>query len=225
MDNLFNRLRASCLEDWDTYADHSFIRELGDGSLPLACFKHYLAQDYLFLMHYARAYGLAVFKSDKLEDMRAATATLDALLNHEMALHISLCARWDIDERALAAVPEAPANMAYTRFVLERGLSGDLLDLLVALAPCVVGYGEIGKRLLAEHGAELQNNPYREWIETYAGDEYQAVAQSAAAQLDRVAERRVGPLTPDHPRWLSLAETFRAATRLEAAFWDMGLNP
>jgi hypothetical protein len=90
------------------------------------------------------------------------------------------------------ALPEAEANMAYTRQVLERGLAGDLLDLLVALAPCVVGYGEIGARLMAEHGEGLSNNPYREWVETYAGDEYQAVVHSAIEQLDRVAQRRVG---------------------------------
>ena len=31
----------------------------------------------------------------------------------------------------------------------ERGLAGALLDLHVALAPCVIGYGEIGVRLAA----------------------------------------------------------------------------
>ncbi len=157
--------------------------------------------------------------------MRSATATLDALLNNEMALHVSLCARWGVDEAALATVPEAPANMAYTRFVLERGLSGDLLDLLVALAPCVIGYGEIGARLMAEQSASLSDNPYREWIETYGGDEYQEIVRSAVSQLDAVAARRLGVLTPEHPRWASLAETFRSATRLEVGFWEMGLHP
>jgi thiaminase/transcriptional activator TenA len=142
-----------------------------------------------------------------------------------MSLHVTFCARWGLDEDALMAVPEAEANMAYTRLVLERGLAGDLLDLLVALAPCVVGYGEVGARLMAEHGPGLSNNPYREWVETYAGEEYQAVARSAIAQLDRVAQRRAGVVTEGSPRWRSLAATFRAATRLEAGFWEMGLTP
>ncbi len=111
-----------------------------------------------------------------------------------------------------------------TRGWCWSGLSGDLLDLLVALAPCVVGYGEIGARLMAEHGAGLSNNPYREWVETYAGEDYQAVVRSAIEQLDRVAHRRAGVVTPESPRWQSLATTFRAATRLEAGFWEMGLN-
>ncbi len=225
MTSLFERLKASCRDDWQAYVTHPFVEQLGDGSLPLACFKHYLGQDYIFLMHFARAYALAVFKSEHLDDMRQAAGTLDALLNSEMSLHVKFCARWGLDEDALLALPEAEPNMAYTRLVLERGLAGDLLDLLVALAPCVVGYGEIGARLLAQHGEGLSNNPYREWVETYAGDEYQAVATAAVEQLDRVAERRLGAPGPKSPRWGSLAATFRAATRLEAGFWEMGLNP
>jgi thiaminase/transcriptional activator TenA len=225
VDSLFERLKASCLDDWQAYVTHPFVEQLGAGSLPLDCFKHYLGQDYIFLTHFARAYALAVFKSEHLDDMRQAAGTLDALLNSEMSLHVRFCARWGLDEDALMDLPEAEPNMAYTRLVLERGLSGDLLDLLVALAPCVVGYGEVGARLMAEHGAGLSNNPYREWVETYAGEEYQAVVRSAVEQLDRVAQRRAGVVTQESPRWQSLATTFRAATRLEAGFWEMGLNP
>ncbi|MEM7226105.1 MAG: thiaminase II [Pseudomonadota bacterium] len=225
MTTLFDRLKASCPDDWQAYTTHPFVEQLGDGSLPLECFKHYLGQDYIFLMHFARAYALAVFKSEHLDDMRQAAGTLDALLNTEMSLHLTYCARWGLDEDAILALPEAEPNMAYTRLVLERGLSGDLLDLLVALAPCVVGYGEIGTRLMAEHADGLSNNPYREWIETYAGEEYQGVMISAVEQLDRVAHRRAAALTDDNPRWASLATTFRAATRLEEGFWEMGLNP
>jgi len=50
----------------------------------------------------------------------------------------------------MASAPEAMETMAYTRFVLERGLAGDLLDSQVALAPCLVGYGESGERLLVD---------------------------------------------------------------------------
>ena len=108
---------------------------------------------------------------------------------------------------------------AYTRFVLERGLAGDLLDLHVALAPCIVGYAEIGETLAARHAGELDSNRYREWIEMYASKEYRDVAKAEAAYLDRLMARRGG-----EGRFDSLLVTFRQATRLEAAFWDMGLK-
>jgi thiaminase/transcriptional activator TenA len=109
--------------------------------------------------------------------------------------------------------------MAYTRYVLEKGLSGDLLDLHVALAPCIVGYGEIGARLAADPATVTDGNPYRSWIDMYAGDEYQEVAQGEIAYLDRLADARGGAA-----RFDSLARTFRQATRLEADFWEMGLQ-
>lgn len=224
-DGLFDLLKASCAADWAAYVDHAFTRQLGDGSLPEACYRHYLAQDYLFLLHFSRAYALAVYKSEDLTDMRQAAATLDALLNSEMSLHIRSCADWGLSEADLQALPEAPANMAYTRFVLERGLAGDLLDLLVALAPCVVGYGEIGSRLKARAGAGLAKNPYREWIETYDGADYRQVVTAAVAQLNRVAIQRLGPAPRSSGRWSSLVSTFGNAVRLEIGFWDMGLKP
>ncbi len=106
-----------------------------------------------------------------------------------------------------------------------KGLAGDLLDLLVALAPCVLGYAEIGVRLKADPGTMLASNPYRDWIEMYGGEDYQEVARAAAAQLERVAARRLGAQVAASPRWSALARTFETATRLEIGFWDMGLNP
>ena len=222
---VFDRLKAACAEDWRAFVEHDFVRQLADASLPDACFRHYLGQDYLFLMHFARAYALAAFKSEELADMRQAAATLDALINAEMSLHVTTCAGWGLTESDMLALPEAPENMAYTRFVLERGLAGDLLDLLAALAPCVVGYGEIGARLAADPATCLEGSPYRDWIETYAGDDYQGVALAAMAQLDRVAEARIGAAPETSGRWPSLCRTFRMATRLEAGFWSMGLRP
>ena len=224
-DGVFQGLKATCPEDWTAYTGHAFVRALGDGSLAEPCFRWYLAQDYLFLIHFARAYALAAFKSDTLEDIRQATATLDALINGEMQLHLKYCAGWGLTERDMAALPEAEQNLAYTRYVLERGLSGDLLDLLVALAPCVLGYGEIGRALRADPATRLEGNRYRDWIEVYGGSEYQEVAEAAQAQLERVARARLGADPAASPRWPALSATFRSATRLEVGFWDMGLSP
>jgi thiaminase/transcriptional activator TenA len=219
-DTLYGRLRAACADDWRAYTEHEFVRQLGAGILPTACFRHYLVQDYLFLMHFARAYALAIYKSDKLADMRAAAATVSGLLDVEMRMHVAFCAEWGIDEAEMEATPEDKPNMAYTRFVLERGMAGDILDLYAALAPCVVGYGEIGAALAAAPDTLREGNPYTKWIEMYAGDEYREVALGAVSQLESLARERLTPA-----RLESLKTTFRQATRLEADFWTMGMNP
>jgi thiaminase/transcriptional activator TenA len=216
---LFPRLRGDCAAAWDAYTNHAFVRGIGDGSLPEAAFRHYLGQDYLFLIHFARAYGLAAYKADDLEDIRAAAAAVSAIVDVEMGLHVDYCAGWGLTEADMAAQPEDPACMAYTRYVLERGQAGDLLDLQVALAPCVIGYGEIGLHLAADPATVRDGNPYAAWIDMYAGDDYQDVARAAVTQLDRLSERRGG-----EARYASLLKTFGDGTRLEAGFWQMGLD-
>ena len=224
-DTLFRALKTSCQADWDAFVGHSFVRQLADGSLPKDCFRHYLTQDYIFLIHFSRAWALAVYKSEHLDDLRQAAKVVDGLLNQEMALHVSFCAEWGLSEAEMAATPEAAGNHAYTRFVLDKGMSGDLLDLLVALSPCVMGYAEIGEALAEDPATVKGGNPYLPWIETYAGKDYQEVARAAAEQLERVAARRIGEDVMSSGRWPALAETFKVATRLEIGFWDMGLNP
>lgn len=217
--HLLERLVTRCREDWQRYVDHPFVTELAAGTLPEASFRHFLTQDYVFLVHFSRAWALAVYKSERLADMRAAARVMHGLLEHEMELHVQYCRSWGIEREALEATTEASANMAYTRYVLERGLSGDLLDLLVALAPCVCGYAEIGRTRIAHPETVLEGNPYRDWLELYAGDEFQELARSVGRQMDELAAERATEARMD-----SLAGTFAQATRLEIGFWEMGLN-
>jgi len=218
-DSFFDRLKNNAAHEWAEYCEHEFVEQLGKGTLPEAAFVEYMVQDYIFLIHFSRAWALAVFKSDNLADMRDAATTLNALLNHEMALHVEYGKRFNITADEMEQANEAPANMAYTRYVLERGLSGDILDLHVALAPCVIGYGEIGKRLATEYSASLETNPYREWIEMYSSDEYLDVANGAVALINRLAAARA-----TEERFDRLATTFRQASILERDFWQMGLD-
>jgi thiaminase (transcriptional activator TenA) len=217
--DIFDRLKATAAADWASYVEHDFVRQMGDGSLPEAAFRTYLVQDYLFLIQFARAYALATYKSRTLTDMRAAKAGLATILDVEMELHVRLCERWGLSAAQLEATPEHRATVAYTRFVLDCGVSGDLLDLHVALAPCVVGYAEIADRLARALGPALANHPYRDWIGEYAGGPYQKVAHDARHYLDALASRAM-----TEARLSDLAALFGQAARLEADFWQMGLE-
>ncbi|MFN7194353.1 MAG: TenA family protein, partial [Rhodospirillales bacterium] len=180
---LFARLRNACMPAWQAYVGHDFVRQLGAGTLPKQAFQHYLKQDYLFLIHNARAWALATAKASSLAEMRSANASVKAILDIEMGLHVAFCRDWGIDEAALEATQEGAATLGYTRYVLARGLDGDLLDLVVALSPCALGYAEIGRTLAAQATAE---NPYAAWIAMYAGDEFFGVARGVADEVDRL---------------------------------------
>lgn len=215
--DFFDRLKAAGAKDWSSYAEHPFTNGMGDGTLAQAAFRHYLVQDYLFLIEFARAYALAVYKAPTLADMREGAAGLAAILDVEMGLHVRLCGAWGLSPDDLERAPPEPETLAYTRYVLDAGMRGDLLSLKVALSPCVVGYAEIAARLARMPNGDAAANPYRVWIAEYAGTPYQEVARAARDHLDRLAARYLTPA-----REVELQAIFREATRLEADFWEMG---
>lgn len=216
--DVFDRLKGAAAADWQSYVDHDFVRQMGAGTLPQAAFRFYLVQNYLFLIQFARAYALATYKSRTLADIKAAQAGLAAILD-ETDLHLRLCGRWGLSPADIEAAPEHQTTVAYTRFVLDCGAAGDLLDLHVALAPCVISYAEIGRQLTPNGVDALGDHPYREWLAEYAGEAYQGVAANARRHLDDLAARAM-----TERRFHELTALFGKASRLEADFWQMGLD-
>ncbi|NQW02244.1 MAG: thiaminase II [Rhodospirillales bacterium] len=215
------RWRDAAGADWATYTTHPFVQGLADGSLPQASFQHYLIQDYIFLVHFTRAWAMAVVKSESLAEMKIAASTVDALVNHEMQLHVETCKKIGISEQQLYGTDEALENLAYTRFVMDAGLSGDFLDLMAALAPCIFGYGVIGAQIAKSASTDT---PYKDWIDTYAGDAYQDLCHRLGAMIEQAIAARLGARPSENPRWALLCKRFHTATRLEIEFWQMGLR-
>ena len=98
--------RAAAAEAWRGYTRHAFVEGLRDGTLPRSAYLRYLVQDYLFLVHFSRAWALAVTKAETLDEMRACAATVHALLDEEMRLHVETCAAEGISEAELFAASD-----------------------------------------------------------------------------------------------------------------------
>mgnify|MGYP002652419600 CR=1 FL=1 len=215
--SLFETLKTRCRDEWDAYTRHDFVERLGAGTLPLPVFQDYLVQDFHFLVQFTRANALATYKSRTLADLKAAHAATGAILA-ETELHLTLTERWGIDRATLESTPEKMGTVAYTRYVLDCGMAGDLLDLEVALAPCTIGYAEIGADLAARF-SPAPDHPYVEWITEYSGEDFQQGAQLAIERIDSLAGGQLSD-----KRRAELSEIFRKATVLEADFWQQALD-
>ncbi|USD68202.1 thiaminase II [Vibrio sp. SCSIO 43136] len=216
----YQDLINACEQDWQDYTEHTFVKQLAIGSLEQPCFLHYLKQDFLFLKQYARAYALAIYKAKTLADMRKALPSVHALLDSEIAHHVSYCGQWGLTETDLEAEQEDFGTVAYTRYVLDAGMTGDLVDLYTALAPCSIGYAVIGKALKESEATILEGNPYRSWIELYGGEEFQTGAMESAEYFNKLLEE----IDINSERGQHLCHIFKTATRMEVAFWQQGLD-
>lgn len=63
-----------------------------------------------------------------------------------------------------------------------RFRTGDSSRLVMALAACLLGYGEVGLWLKKEAAkpdswVKLEGNPYKKWIDDYSGPDYQKAVQ------------------------------------------------
>ena len=218
---VFNLLKEKNLKNWLLYTKHDFVNLLSSGTLKEKYFLNYLIQDYLFLIQFSKAWSLAVLKSDTLEEMKIAANTVNDLINFEMELHIKLCGSYNISKNDLESANEENENIAYTRYVLELGYSGDFLDLLSALAPCVLGYGEIG---MNGKNFKIKTPMYKKWIDTYSSDEYQDVCKNVANLIDQAFLLRLGSDYVNTYKWNKVNKIFNKATLLEIDFWNMALK-
>jgi thiaminase/transcriptional activator TenA len=207
------QLRDSAAEQWAREQAHPFVTGLGDGTLPVATFRYYMRQDYVFLVGYCRAVALVVAKAERLDEMAWFSRLLDETLNTEMALHVSFCADFGITEDELLSTAPSPTTTAYVDHLVTTAYSGTAPEAAMALLPCAWGYAEIGARL-ADAGAPESQPLYGRWIEMYADPEFAALAEWLRGYIDRSAE---GTGEAGRQR---LADIFEVSTRYEYMFWD-----
>jgi thiaminase/transcriptional activator TenA len=218
---MFSILKEDNLSNWNSYIKHDFVIKLTSNSLNKKIFLNYLIQDYLFLIQFSKAWSLAIVKSDTLYEMKVAANTVNGLINFEMDLHIDLCGSYGISKIDLENANEENENIAYTRYVLEAGYSGDLLDLLAALIPCVLGYGEIG---LNNAKVIPEDFMYHKWLKTYSSKEYQKICDEVANMFDNAILLRLDKNYKDSYKWNNIKKIFRKAVLLEVDFWNMAMR-
>lgn len=203
------------LELQNAILEHPFITGIGDGSLDVEAFKHFIRQDYLYLIEYSRVFALAAARAPDLDTMGRFANLLGETLNTEMSLHRGYCARFGITEEELDATKPAPTTQAYTDFLVRTAYHSSFAELAAALLPCMWGYCEIGLSLLAK--GKPEGHPlYGEWIDMYSSDEFKALSDWLRGLVDRLAE----DASPGERR--RMEEAYVTSSRYEHAFWSMG---
>ncbi|MBR3842877.1 MAG: thiaminase II [Christensenellaceae bacterium] len=208
------RLHDAAASVWETCLKHPFVCGIGDGTLPIEKFRHFMLQDYLYLFDYARVFALGVFKARDPELMRIFAANVDTILNGEMKIHREYMKRLGITEEEVFAVKPALDNLSYTNYMLSVANAGSPMEIIASILACSWSYAEIGQALAAIPGA-AEHPFYGEWIQGYSSAEYSATNQALIELMHSLAANA----TEEQIAYLT--EIFVNCSRYELGFWDM----
>ncbi|GAA0718251.1 thiaminase/transcriptional activator TenA [Halorubrum trapanicum] len=206
-----DRLLDAGSDIWDAQKEHPFVVELAEGSLDEAAFRHWVKQDYRYLLDYARVFALAGAKADDEETTRRLTGTAHATLADEMDLHRSFAADYGLSSAELEIVEKAPTCAAYTDFLVRTAHEGSIAEVAAAVYPCGQGYLDV-----ADHMADLASGDHRytPFIEKYTSDEFRETVGWMRDLVDRYGEAYPGERD-------AMRAAFLRSARLEHAFWEM----
>lgn len=185
----------------DRILAHPFVQGLGDGSLPVAAFKSYVAQDAYFLEAFARAYAFCLAHGTTRDDLFGFAELIAGVLE-ELKLHRSYTESLQL---SLDGVTPLPATQAYVDFLLGTARRGQLGETIAGMTPCMRLYAFLGRALARTDVAP----PYADWVKTYADPAFEALAVRLEGLLDQHAI--------DSP---AVRENYRRAMELEYGFFD-----
>ena len=209
-----SQLHEATAPIWRACLDHPFVTGIGDGTLSVEKFQHFMLQDYLYLFDYARVFALGVVKARDPELMRTFAQNVDAILGGEMNIHRAYMKRLGITEEQVFQVKPALDNLSYTNYMLSVANAGSPMEIVAAILACSWSYAEIGQALAALPGA-AEHPFYGEWIQGYASEDYAATNQSLIDLMDRLA----ADATEEQIAYLT--DIFVNCSRYELGFWDM----
>lgn len=194
-------------EIYSKILDLPFNKELTRGTLPADTFGFYIKQDSLYLEDFSKALAITGAKSNTAGELLDFLDFAKGAVVVERALHDGFLKTFDshID------VEKSPACLSYTAFLLATASTEDYPVAVASLLPCFWIYREAGLHI---HQRASDKNRYREWINTYAGEDFSESVDRAIEITDRVAENSSNATREQ------MTEAFIQSTRLEWIFWD-----
>jgi thiaminase/transcriptional activator TenA len=166
-----------------TIATMPFNAELAAGTLPAATFQGYIVQDAHYLEGFARALALSAARAPDADAIARLAGSAAGAIAVERQLHGDYMARFGVSAEAFAATPPSRACDHYTAFLIRSAAVDPFPVAVAALLPCFWIYHRVGTAI---HASAAPENPYRAWIDTYAGEDFAASVQGMLDLTDRL---------------------------------------
>ena len=213
MEPFSEHLRRVADPIWRAQHEHPFVQGIGDGTLDHDRFKHWMRQDYLFLIEYCRVFAYAAARAPDLEAIRRFGDLLHSTASTEMDLHRAYALELGIPSEELEAETMSGATREYANFLLQAAATAEFPVVVASLLPCMWAFAEIGQALARLPGA--LDGRYAAWIRIYSDAEFVALSDWCRDLVDRLAA------VADNETRSRMEEAFLASSGHELEFWDM----
>ncbi|WP_080238724.1 thiaminase II [Spirosoma rigui] len=192
---------------YEAILDHGFVTELLSGTLPAATFQYYIQQDALYLTDFSRVLSQLAARAATPDDMLQFAQFAQNAILVERVLHETYFSLYAIEPETA----KMPACFAYTNYLLATTSLQPVAVGAAAVLPCFWIYREVGKFIYQQ---AIRENPYRSWIDTYAGEAFDQSVSQMLTLTNRFAEQAsVSELE-------AMRDAFRMSSRLEWYFWQ-----
>lgn len=207
---------------------HPFLVAMVDGSLSMINFKYYVVQDALYLKDFAESLRLLSEKPDATPEESVRVKKYEREVREaELELHSGFFKEWDIkfDDGGDSDDPDQqqmPNCLLYTSYMLRVVTTRPFAEGLAVLTPCFWVYMHVGKcmlKLRRELGDTVDRPPpFDAWIDTYGGDDFEALVMDCVDLLDTACKRATAD--KDGASLKAMKKHFIMSCKLEHMFWD-----
>ncbi len=168
---------------WDKCLETPFVQELKTGTLPMEKFKEYMIQDSIYLKHYARCYGKAIYCATTLKEIQMYYAALGFVTDTESVVRLNYLKKFGMTDDDIEFITPFPENQRYIDYLNDAAKSEDICEILMSILPCLLSYCYIFKKVAAE--PEAKQSPYWDFIGNYAAEHFDAVCDQWIAYADK----------------------------------------
>ena len=158
---------------WDQCLETKFLRSLIKASISENEFKKYMIEDSIYLREYARVFGMAIYKSQSLKEIKFFYSLLSFVENDEGTTRLKYLAKYGLNDEDLTLYKPLEPNKKYTTFMLDIAKNHELVFILAAVLPCMLSYLYIFKKVLGK--IDENKCKYLDFIIEYSNPEYEKI--------------------------------------------------
>ncbi|KQM74839.1 thiaminase II [Pedobacter sp. Leaf216] len=185
-----------------------FNAELSNGTLPQEKFLFYLAQDAYYLLEFGRTLSTISSRMQHADLVMAFAGFSTGAIFAERSLHESYFVEFGLATN----IQPTPSTLLYTNYILSQAAYANVEIAVAAVLPCFWIYKAVGDYIFSQQSGD--QNPYKRWIDMYAGAEFATAVEKAITIADQLAA------VANTETRQKMFEAFEMATRLEWMFWD-----